>query len=204
MALVDEDVIQQVIDFVDLAGSHFQNKFTWKYDGTGYPDASTIASLDSWAEDFYETMAAQLKSTFVAFTSAYDVIEWNAVDSIWEVVRNIGQGSGAPTFTNATERLPLQCAPCLVGFTEKPKSRGRKFIPHFCEDQQSASVVVAGAMTALAAALVEYLSGHIMATGHSVAPGVASTKWEIFLPFVTGLVANNVFTQRRRTKGRGI
>jgi len=204
MALVDEDVISQVIDFVDGAGNHFQNKFTWKYDGTGYPDGDVIGSMDGWAEDFYELMDDQLVDAITAFTSAYDVIEWDPVGEVWEVVRNIGMGSGNVTFTNISHLLPFQCAPCLVGFTTKPKSRGRKFIPLFCEDQQQASTLEAAAVTALAAALASYLSGHIIATGHAVAPGVASTKWEIFLPFVSGLVANNIFTQRRRTKGRGI
>lgn len=203
MAVSDNDVIQQVIDFVASSGDHFQNKFTWKYGGSTYPDASVIGSMDTWAEDFYEIVAASMLSSITAFTSEYDVIEWNDVEGFWEVVRNIGHGSGIVTFTNTSEQLPFQVAPCLVGFTTKPKSRGRKWIPLFCEDTQNSSVWTSGTETALAALLVEYLLGHIMATGHGMEPGVASKKWEIFLPFVSGMVQNLVFTQRRRTRGRG-
>ena len=172
--------------------------------GTGYSESTLISQMDGWAEDFYVLLDDQMKSTITSFISYYDLIKWNATLGFWEVIGNIGVGSGNVTLTNLTDVLPFQCAPCLVGFTTKPKSRGRKFLPLFCEDQQAASNLVAAATTALAAALTEYLSDFVLATGHSVAPGVASNKWEIFLPFVSGLVANNIFTQRRRTKGRGI
>lgn len=203
MAIETDDIFTQVITFAIGTGDEFQNKFTWKYTGSGYSEAGLIGGMDTWAENFYELMDDQMVSTTSAFVSEYDKIAWDDVDDVWETVANIGMGSGAVTLLNATDLLPFQCAPCLVGFTAKPKSRGRKSIPLFCEDQQAASTWVAAAETALIAALAEYLTSHTIVTNHDVVPGVASTTWGIFLPFVSGLVKDIVFTQRRRTLGRG-
>jgi hypothetical protein len=203
VTIENNDVIQQVITWTLGTGDEFQNKFTWEYDGGGYPDSTFIASLDSWAEDFYELAATYLKSTITGFLSEYDKIVWNAVDEIWEISANIGQGSGNVTFTDITDLLPFQVCPCLVGFTARPKSRGRKSPPLFCEDAQGASQWIAGAEGDIIDMLTEYLLGHVIATGHEVIPGIASTVTGTFLPFVSGLVKDIVFTQRRRTLGRG-
>lgn len=203
MAVNDGDIITQVITFTLGSGDQFQNKFTWEYDGDSYADSSFIGGMDSWAEDFYELMATYLASGMTSFTSEYNKITWNDVDDIWEISYNIGVGSGNVTFTDANDLLPYQCCPCLVGFTSRPKTRGRKFIPLFCEDAQSNSSWVAGADTVLAAALAEYLATHIFETGKAVFPGVASTVTGTFLQFLSGLITDIVFTQRRRTLGRG-
>jgi Uncharacterized conserved protein len=203
MDVQDGDIIAQVITFTGGDGGIQQNKFTWEYSGSAHAGSSFIAHMDSWAEDFYELMDSSMQDGMESFSSEYDVIAWDEEEQEWLVQENIGQGSGNVTLTGSGDTLPLQCAPCLVGFTEKPKSRGRKFIPYFTEETQGGSILTAGALTDLAAALAEYLSAYILETGKSVTPGVASTKWHIFLPFVSGLVANNVFTQRRRTKGVG-
>lgn len=203
MSVSDGDIIQQVIEFVQPSGDLVQNKFTWEYSGAGYSDENIIGGLDSWAEDFYELLDDQIVSAVTSFTSEYDLIEWNSTLEVWEIARNIGQGSGNVTMVNASELLPYQCAACLVGFTSKPKSRGRKFLGLFGEDQQVNSTFGSAAVTALAAALAEYITMHILATNHDVYPGVASKKWGIFLPFLSGAVQNIVFTQRRRTRGRG-
>jgi hypothetical protein len=203
MAVENGDVLTQVITFVLSTGDEFQNKFTWKYSGAGLADATLIAGLDTWAEDFYELAATYLKSTMTSFISEYNIIEWDPTDEVWEVTHNIGVGSGTVTFTDTNDMLPFQCCPCLVGFTERPKSRGRKSPPFFCEDAQDASSWVAGAEADIIDMLAEYLLDYIIQTGHSVDPGIASTVTGLFYPFVSGMVKDIVFTQRRRTLGRG-
>lgn len=203
MAVNDGDVLTQVITFTTLGGDEFQNKFTWEYSGTSHPESGVIASLDGWAEDFYELMATYLKDSFDSFTSEYNKIEWSTETSEWVVSENIGVGSGAPTFTDVTELLPFQVCPCLIGFTDRPKTRGRKFIPLFCEDAQTSSNWVSAAYDDIADALAEYLSEFIIETGKAVLPGVASTVTGEFHQFLSGMVKDIVFTQRRRTKGVG-
>lgn len=203
MSISDGDIITQVITFTAASGDEFQNKFTWKWVGNPHAESSFIGSMDTWAEDFYELMATYLASSFTSFVSEYNKIAWNATTEEWEVSENIGVGSGAPTFTDANDLLPFQVCPCLVGFTDRPKTRGRKFLPLFCEDAQGSSDFVSGAYDDLADALAEYLSEYILETGKSVLPGVASTITGTFHQFLSGMVKDIVFTQRRRTKGRG-
>lgn len=203
MALENGDICTQVISFTIGTGDEFQNKFTWRYAGTGMGEGTFIGLMDSWAEDFYELAATYLKSTITSFLSEYDKITYNSESGLWEVSANIGTGSGTVTFTDTEDMLPFQCCPTLVGFTERPKSRGRKSPPLFCEDSQAASSWSPGAEADIIDMLTEYLLTYILQTNHSVDPGIASTITGTFLPFLSGLVKDIVFTQRRRTKGRG-
>lgn len=203
MTINNGDVITQIITFTLGTGDEVQNKFTWKYTGNDHPDSGLIAFLDGWAEDFYELAAAYLKSAITAFISEYNKIEWDAVDEEWEVTYNIGTGSGSVTFTDTNEYLPFQVCPCLIGFTSRPKSRGRKFLPLFCEDAQSTSQWESAVETILTSMLAEYLETQVIETGKSLAPGVPSTVTGAFLGFLSGMVKDIVFTQRRRTRGRG-
>jgi len=203
MSVADGDIISMVVSFDAPTGDTFQNKFTWKYVGNTHTDAAVIGGLTGWAEDFYELMASYLKSAVTAFTAEFNIIEWNGTSEEWETSYNIGIGNGNVTFTDANDYLPFQCCPCLVAYTARPKTRGRKFIPLFCEDADSGSSWVSGADTVLAAALAEYVSEFIFETGKSVVPGVASTVTGTFYQFLAGLITDVVFTQRRRTRGRG-
>lgn len=203
MDINDGDILTQIINFTLTTGDDLQNKFTWKYSGNPHSDVGIISALDGWAEDFYELMAAYLGSGITAFTAEYNLIEWDSETSEWVIAENIGTGGGTVTFTGTGHLLPFQCCPCLVGFTDRPKTRGRKFIPLFVELAQIDSTWEAAAYTAIAAALAEYLSSHTIETGKSVLPGVASTITGTFHQFLSGMVKNIVFTQRRRTKGRG-
>lgn len=203
MAIENGDILTQVISFTVSTGDEFQNKFTWRYAGTGMGEGTLIGLMDGWAEDFYELAATYLKSTITTFLSEYDKIVYNEETKLWVVSENIGTGGGTVVFTDEDELLPWQCAPCLVGFTERPKSRGRKSPPLWCEDAQASSAWVAGAEADIIDMLTEYLLTFILQTNHSVDPGIASTITGTFLPFLSGLVKDIVFTQRRRTRGRG-
>lgn len=203
MALVDQDIVEQIITFSTPAADDVQNKFTWQYDGTGMPDSTFIGLMDSWAEDFYELAAAYFKSSITSFISEYNKLAWDDTLKKWYISANIGTGSGSVTFTDVNPLLPYQIAAVPVGLTAKPKSRGRKWIGLWCEDAQDNSKFVSGVATILASMLTEYISQHVLQTNHAVDPGVVSVKWESFLPFVTGLVRDVCFTRKSRTRGRG-
>jgi len=203
MAIVDGDVIQMVVAWPGYGGDLYQNKFTWQWAGTSYPEASLIAALASWAEDFYEILDTEMMSFVTAFTLYVDKIEWNATESAWEVSENIGVTTGSVTLLNASDGLPPQNAPCLVGLTARPKSRGRKWVPFFGEDTQDQGGWETATQTALLLALAEYIATYTVETGKDLVPGVASTVTGTFLPFVASLLTNVVFSQIRRTRGRG-
>lgn len=203
MTISSGDIITQVVTFGWGTGDEWQNKFTWKYSGSDYPDGNLIGALDAWAEDFYELAAAYLASYITSFTSEYNKITWNATSEEWEVSYNIGTGSGSVTFTDTNEILPFQVCPTLVGFTARPKTRGRKSPAAWCEDAQSSSQWETAVETILTSMLAEYIAKFIVETGKDLDPGVASTVTGVFYPFLAGMVKDIVFTQRRRTKGRG-
>jgi hypothetical protein len=203
MSIVDGDVLSLVTEF-DLTGAGvLQNRFTWKWQGGEHPEAGVVAALTSWAEDFFELAAEWCPADIDSFNVYVDQLEYDEETEKWVVSANVGATTGSVTFTGGSELLPLQCAPCLVGFTAKPKSRGRKFLPLWLEPAQIAGVFVEAAQDELADMLAEYLATHIVETGKSLAPGVVSDKWGVFLPFVSGLVKALVFTQRRRRRGVG-
>lgn len=204
MAIVDGDVIQLVVDFPGYGGHHYQNKFTWQWNGTSHPESGVTSALVGWAEDFYELLDTEMMNFVTAFTAYVDKLEWNVTEEIWEIAANVGTGTGSVTLLNTSDALPPQNAACLVGLTARPRSRGRKFPPFFGEDTQDQGGWEIAALSALGDALLEYVAEFIVETGKSLVPGVASTVEGEFLPFVSGMITGTVFNQIRRTMGRGM
>jgi hypothetical protein len=192
-----------VYEFVVSGIGIMQNKFTWQWSGNEHPDSGVISALTSWGEDFYE-LAANLCAAGTRDLNVYvDQLEYDEELEAWYILRNIGTAVGSVTFTDESDVLPAQACPCLVAFTGKPKSRGRKFLPLWCEDTQNLSIIAVTAQDELAAMLAEYISTHIVETGKALVPGVTSDKWGEFLPFLGGLVNAVIYTQRRRNVGVG-
>lgn len=203
MTVSNGDVIQAVVDFITSGGNHFQNKFTWMAEfGEDRTDVQVVSAIVSWAGDFYDEMAAEILPDIDDPDVYVDKVEWET--DHWEVTEEIGEGIAGTTFTNGSESLPHQCAACLVGKTDRPRSRGRKFMPPFGEDRQAGGVFIGATLTALAAALVEYLAPVSVFGVDTLEPGVASKVTGTFLPFVAGLVTDYARTQRRRTPGYGV
>ncbi|NIS79709.1 MAG: hypothetical protein GTO14_05765, partial [Anaerolineales bacterium] len=166
-------------------------------------ESGLTLSMIAWAEDFYELLAAEMVSIVTGFTATLDLLEWNETEGIWEVTSNIGSGNGSVTLTNASDALPPQSCPTLIGVTGRPKSRGRKSIPFLGEDTQDQGSWETAALAALVTAGLEYVTTHIVETGKAAIPGVASTVTGTFLPFLAGSLTGYVFSQIRRTMGRG-
>lgn len=203
MAILDGDIIKLVTEFVVTGIGIMQNVFTWEYQGSDYTDAGLISALTTWAEDFFELAATYLPAGADTVNIYVDLLEYDETEGKWLTSRNIGVTSGTVTFTDVNDMLPAQSAPCLVAFTARPKCRGRKFIPMFCEDTQNASVIAAGPLADLGDMLTEYIATHVIETGKAVAPGIVSDKYAEFLPFLSGMVNAIIFTQRRRNIGAG-
>jgi hypothetical protein len=203
MAILDGDIIASVFEFVVPTIGLFQNRFTWQYSGSEYSDGGLLAALLGWGEDFYE-LASNLCPLGTYDLNMYvDKLDWDDELKKFYVERNIGTAIGEVDFTDETDALPAQSAPCLVAYTAKPKSRGRKFLPLWCEDTQNFSLIDVAAQDELAAMLAEYIATFVIETGKGLIPGITSDKWEMFLPFLGGIVNTIIFTQRRRNVGVG-
>lgn len=203
MTVENGEVVQAVVDFVADDGTHFQNKFTWECEfASGQTEANVLGEMLDSLGILYDQLAAEIPVELDDPDVFADVIEW--VTDHWEVVRNIGEGVAGTSFSQAGDILPFQTSGVLVGRTERPRSRGRKFLPPFGEDRQASSVFISATLTALANALTQYLVTREISSGNDLIPGVASVVTGTFLPFVGGLVSDYVRTQRRRTPTLGI
>ena len=203
MTISDGDVLQAVVDFVLPGGQHQQNKFTWLATlASGQSEAVIALAIATALGLLYDELSAEIPSTIGDPDVMIDKIEW--VTDHWEVAENVAETVASITPTNGSEYLPLPSTAYLVGRTARPRSRGRKFMPTFGEDRQSGSGLISAAQTAMAGALVEYLNDIEISAGNTLIPGVASTVTGTFLPFVSGLAASILGTQRRRHPSRGI
>jgi hypothetical protein len=151
----------------------------------------------------YGAVASYMKSTITVNPAEVDRIEWDATDEEWQTKENLGTTTPSVTFTDATDQLPFQIAPVMVANTLRPKTRGRKFLPGFCEDAQQNSYLQTPAMTALGNALAYYLADLTVAGSDRLSPGVPSTATGTFQEFSNGVANDKLGTQRRRTPGIG-
>lgn len=203
MTVDNNDVIQVVADWVLPGGQHQQNKFIFLAQlASGQTEAAVMTALSTALAALYDELSAEIPSTLQDPVLACDKLAW--VTDHWEVSANIGETSCSTTSTNGSDYLPLPVAAYLVGRTARPRSRGRKFMPSFGEDRQAGSGLIAAAQTALGNALLDYLSDITISPGNTLVPGIASTVTGTFLPFVSGIAASILGTQRRRHPSRGI
>jgi hypothetical protein len=203
MAVENDAVLQGVVDFVSPGGYHVQNKFSWLCQfSSAQVEGVVVAAIVGQLEMLYDEIASRTTNAWDDPTVYVDEIKW--IDGQWEVVANIGDDVVDTFFSNTSELLPLQTAPYMVARTARPRSRGRKWLPPFGEDQATSGVLLAGALTAIGNALVYYLGDIVITGGNTMTPGVPSTVTGTFLPFTTGLYGAIVGTQRRRRQGFGI
>jgi hypothetical protein len=203
MSVSPGEVLKAVCDFVSASGLHFQN--SWHFQHTGNVDMSDTEALNEIVDfvgDIYDQLADQVATTLDDPEVYVDKVAY--VDDEWVTISSLGNDTANTTPANTSDVLPLQAAACLVGLTERPKSKGRKFLIPFGEDQQIGGSWVAGCQADLAGALLTYLSDRVVGSGKILTPGVASSVTGTFLPFLSGLVNFIVFTQRRRVAGYGI
>jgi hypothetical protein len=203
MTIGDGEIVQAVVDFVSPGGLHQQNRFTYKCQfATGQSEATVVQTLNSELLELYGHVEDEIGASWSDPYLYVDEIYWDGQK--WEVSANVGESQINITFLNADELLPLQTCAYLVGRTTKPRSRGRKWLPSFGEDQAGSGALVQQALSDLADAGAQYINTLDIGGGNSLVPGVASVRWGIFLPFTGCLVGTIVGTQRRRRQGYGI
>jgi len=145
-----------------------------------------------------------VSSSFTQLQSEVDEVEWNATDSFWEVVRQVGFFTPGITYTNGVDPLPNQVAAIATFPTFRPKSRGRKFLPPFGEDQQDAGILNSTALTALANWATDALADVVVSSGNELLTGVPREAADVFLTLASYVVTDILGTQRRRKPGVGV
>lgn len=166
-------------------------------------DSAVLAAIATYLGNLLDSVDQYITDTLTINPCEVDEVQWNATEEQWETVRTLGNTTPSVTFTDTTGHLPLQIAPVLIANTLRPKTRGRKFLPGFCEDTTTGSGLETAVMTALGLALNNYLADETVVGANVLSPGVPSVVTGTFWDFTDGLVDSVVGTQRRRKPGVG-
>lgn len=163
-------------------------------------DAQLLTAAATWLQSAFDRLDTIVHDQVDIQDCVISEVAWSV--TYWEVQRLIG--TCFPTFapTNTGEMLPHACSAVITMPTVKPKKRGRINIPGLAEDQQSDSLLVVGAATALAN------FGNDIKT--AFAPGSASMLYVILgqggtVNGADSVAVNGIIgSQRRRKPGVGI
>lgn len=163
-------------------------------------DAQLLTAAATWIQTAFDYLDGIVHDQVAITDCVISEVAWNV--TYWEVQRLVG--TCFPTFvpTNADEMLPHACSAVVTMPTIKPKKRGRINVPGLAEDQQSDSLLISGAATALAN------FGNAIKT--AFAPGSASMLYSVLGKAGTvngadSVAVNGVVgSQRRRKPGVGI
>jgi hypothetical protein len=204
MPVYDEEILRVTINATLADGTKVMNRKTFKADFDAQQTATAVLNaVDTWVETLYAYVASQIVSGIDLEPGTVDVIEFNDVDDIWEVVRNIGTYDPLDTFANASEQLPNQCTAFVIGNTVRPKSKGRLFVFPFGEDTQDSGVLNAGAITALANLAAGYIADQTIGAGNVLLSGIVREAFADWFEFQSAQSGDIIGTQRRRRFGIG-
>lgn len=163
-------------------------------------DAQLLTNVAAWLSAAYVYLQAQIHDQVDLAEGRVARMAWSGTE--WIVSEIIGTILPAFTATNADEMLPHAVAPYVTFDTLAPTRKGKVKLMGFAEDQQSDSILVAGAATQMA------LFGAQMRT--VVASGTALLDYCILGDDGTArvttaaIVRGIVGSQRQRRPGVGI
>ena len=205
MTVIDGDILKIAYEVLLETGTIAQNVYYLRADFVAsQADLTVQNSIETWIEAMYSELSSQLPNTMTQRLCSIDEIVWNVGDQYWETVRNVGLFTPTIGFNNATEPLPNQCAAVATFNTFLPRSRSRKFLFPFGEDQQDASILIGAALTALAEYADAALDDIVIGPLNELGTGVVRTAANVFLTFANAVVTDLIRTQRRRVQGVGI
>lgn len=205
MSVSDNQVLKAVLELVYPNGQIAQNVFWFLTEFAATQQTQDVLdAIETYMEDFYTPITDYIKANLTDNPGDVSRMLWNDTLDKWEVAEDLGQVTPAVPHTSNQQLLPHQVAPYVVGNTERPKSRGRKFLIGLTEDATEGGTLVPLAATALGLVLNYYLADELISAGNELIVGVASTVTGQFLPFTDGEAVDVVGTQRRRRLGVGI
>jgi len=202
MAVEELDKVRVSANFELGDGSLYQNIYYFMRTGVDtITNATLTTTIKARIEAMYATIAGQTKSDTVEQLSFVDKIEWSGTQ--WLVTENVGTFTPVFTPTQVGDALPYNCAPFIVFKTSRPKTVGRKFLFPFDEAWQANSILVGGALTAMAAFGALAITSLPLGGANAMTPGVVRTGTAEFFAFQVAVVNDVIGTQRKRRPGVG-
>lgn len=203
MSVENGDILHCVIEAVLNDGSIVQNRKRFKLESAiTQPDATVLNAVKTWVETLYAFVASEIPVTTDLDDGTVDIIAWNAIDLVWEVIQNVGIYTPLDTFADVGHALPNQCAAFVIGNTSRPKSKGRIFMFPFGEGSQDHGVLSPPALGAVANFATQYITSQPIG-GDNLISGIVRETTPDWLPFSTVSFDDIIGTQRRRRFGIG-
>lgn len=204
MAVENAEILKAVLEFVLTDGTIVQNVLHFIAEFLApQQDQDVLDSCEVYGEGLYDNIDAYVDQNVVTNPMTVHVIVWDGVAGEWVTDRLVGIATPDIVFTGAGDPLPNQNSAVLVGNTNRPKSRGRKFLIPFEDTNATGSDWGAPVLVNLGLALASYLADEIVTVGNDISPGVPRAAVDSFLKFTDGVVNSIVGSQRRRKPGVG-
>lgn len=204
MTVYNGDILKVVVevvlgDFTITQNVHYFHAVT----STDHLDSVILGVIETWIETAYGELSGALCDDYAIGDSTVHKIEWNSTLSKWEITYYLGLFTPTWTMVNTSEPLPNQVSAFATFNTARPQSRGRKFIMPFGEDQQAATILVAGAVTLMTNFADDVLDTISLGAGGDLYPGIVRSTTGDFLSFQSATITDVLGTQRRRRPGVG-
>jgi hypothetical protein len=204
MTISNGDVLKVFLELVLADGTIAQNVYHLRAAfADDQSDAAVSAVVETYLEDIMGDVAAYLSNSFTINPSWLNRVAWDPVGAKWAVDYLVDIFTPSFTHTNTDDPFPNQIAPVMVGNSYSPTTRGRKFLPGFVETAADGGSLVVAAVTALVAAVADYISPVVVSAGNNLVPGVPDQDSSTFWTFRDGVANTIVGTQRRRKPGVG-
>lgn len=204
MAIVDQDILRVSANFELGDGTQYQNIWHCIRDGTDvYTDQQHIDAIELKLEAAYADIASMVPTDVTEQLCFVDRVAFDAVESDWRVVENIG--TFTPSFSPAagTEGLPFQSSAYIYFKTIRPRTVGKKYLFPFLETFQTDTILSAGAVTDVAAMATEILTAIVLGGDATLTFGVPRTGVNSWYNFLVAVVSDVLGSQRRRKPGVG-
>lgn len=204
MPVNDGEYLKGVCEFELEDGTIAQNVFFFVANFVSEEsNTSVVSAIEAYIEDIYNSISGYLSDGFTINAGPIHKMTWDDVTAKWVVEALLGNVLPTITHTDTSDPFPNQIAPVLVANTQRPKTRGRKFLMGTVEAMADGSHLESAAVTAMGTALNHYLADETVSGSNALSPGVLREGVESFKAFTDGSVNSVVGTQRRRKPGVG-
>lgn len=204
MTVLDGEILKAVLEIALDDGTIAQNVFYFLANFlTNETDSAVLSTMESYIEDIYGAVSAHLGDGFTINPSEGAILRFDDINDKWYTYRVLGSLTPTFTHTNTDDPFPNQVAPTMTANTNRPKTKGRKFLIGFVETSALASELIAAAVTAMGNALNHYLADETVSGSNVLSPGVPRKGVDDFKEFTDGSTSSIVGTQRRRKPGVG-
>lgn len=204
MAVNNGDVLKVVMEVLLGDGSIAQNVYYFIAELLAQlGDATVTGLIETWIESAYGELTNELVNDISQRLCTVQKIEFDATEQEWLVTENIGTFTPTIVYGNANEALPNMVCAVATFLTFRPKTRGRKFLFPFGENDQDAGYLTSTALANMADYADAILDTITYSPGNDLEPGVPRAGVDNFRKLTGAVVTNVLGTQRRRRPGVG-